>query len=64
MKPTVHTSITWLSLQDPMEIGASYLAQILTLATAIAMSNDILGLMSLNSIYSGRLTSELAGNVK
>lgn len=44
MKPTVCTSITWLSLQDPMEIGASYLAQILTLATAIAMSNDILGL--------------------
>lgn len=44
MQPTLCASITWLSLQDPVEVRATYLAQMLTLATAIAMSNDILGL--------------------
>lgn len=36
--------VTQLSFQYHMEIGASFLAQMLTLATATAMSNDILHL--------------------
>lgn len=51
MAPSLCANITWLSFQYPTEIGASYLAQMLTLATAIAMTNDILHLAQESHVF-------------